>query len=282
MTSLFLTPDNFEFTESELQDIDVVFDYMLDGKIFPIHRIFNYEKNSKDAEYNEALQDFSFRSYRGKDIFKISYDIRPDYQQLLRQFEGSSLRLLIGMNNNSFLCTKNGENYRGYLLSDLTIEDLDIFNTNLTPLRIELSDKKERDTEEIIKVDYRLYDIDKRIVSINIDVTTTDILESASATLSVKYLDTPVDSLILSDITFVDDKNGQIDFDVINYNGGIYKLTSPDSQPTSGCITINSYGYIGRQRYKLRIIAEYTSFLLMSGDDFELMSGDVFDLINTN
>jgi len=283
MTSIFLTPSSFSLTESELQDIDTLFNYMLDGKIFPIHRIFSYETNHKDAEYADALQDFSFRNYRGKDIFKIKYDIRPDYHQLLQQFEGQEMRLIIGMNNNSFLCTQYGDNVRGYLLSDITIEDIEIFNTNLSPLRIELADKKERDSELQVNAGYRLFDLDRRILEVEIDVTTTTTPSNAEATLSVSYLGNPIETLILEDIIFNDDINGDIEFNIINYNGGIYKLYSPDAPPTSGCVTINTYGYIGRQRYKIRIVSTYDSWVLIDGDNFVTINGgDNLVFVNTN
>lgn len=283
MTSLYLTTVNFSLPESELQDIDTLFDYMLDGKIFPIHRIFNYEPLHKEQTYTESIQDFSYRSYRGKDIFKIKYDIRPDYHQLLKQFEGQEMRLIIGINNNSFLCTKYNNNVRGYLLSNITIEDIEIFNTNLSPLRIELADKTERDNELQINSGYRLFDLDRRILNISIDVTTSTTPSEAEATLSALYLGTPIETLVLEDITFNDDINGVIAFDIINYNEGIYKLYSPDKTPTSGCVTINSYGYIGRNKYKLRAIIAYSSWILIGGDNFVTVNGgDNLVFVNTN
>lgn len=280
MTSLFLTPSDFSLLESELNDIDALFNYMLDGKIFPIHRIFSYETNHKEVEYKDALQDFSFRSYRGKDIFKVKYDIRVDYHQLLQQFQGHEMRLIIGVNNNSFLCTESGTNVRGYLLSNITLEDIEIFNTNLSPLRIELANKTERDSEKHVKVDYRLFDLDRRILSVSAIATTNDIGEDLRIILTATFNGVPIDTLVKSDISINDDINGNVEFEFIDYLEGTYKLEGFDAALTKGCLTVTADGYIGRNRYSVTIRATYDNYVFYTGDNYVFMTGDNYVFIN--
>lgn len=282
MTSLFITPADFEMPESDLQDLDTMFDYILDSKIFPIHRIFNYELQHKESVYTESAQNFSYRSYKGKDRFKIKYDIRLDYHQLLKQFEGQNLRLIIGMNNDSFLCTKNGSNVRGFLLSDFTVEDLEVFSTNLAPLRIELGEKSERNHDTYVTAGYQLEDIDRRIATIDVKVTSESILVNPDVIMEVTFQGDPVLNLTASDIVFTDEVNGELPPDVVDYMDGVYKLGAFGAELTRGCVTINAYGYIGRQKYKLEITVPYDNWNLMSGDNFVTMGGDNLIFVNTN
>ena len=276
-TSLIITTDTAYFTEDQLQDVDYMTGRMSSGVVFPIHKIFEISTQNKEIEYKESAQDFSYPTYRGKNINIVKFDLRPDYHYLLKQFEGRSVRVIYCMKNRKFLCKKDGTNYRGFLLSNINIEDIEYFTTNLSPIRLEHYSKTELDLATVIDAGYSIYDIDRRIL--NIEITGT----KDQLNLYVKYLQTGITTIVSSDLTVNDLVNGTLTYSFTNLGLGYYKLTNPNLNFTSGCIQIESEIYIGRAKYRVTVEVTYTNLILMDGDDFVLLDseGSNFDLLNT-
>jgi len=279
-SSLILTLPAFECSESDLQDIDFMIEQMSLGNIFPIHKIFDLGKQDKEPTYNESIQDYSYRGYRGKNIFQAKFDLRLDYHQLLQQFTNRSLRVIYCYNNKSFAVTQNGSNVRGFMLSNLTVEDLDLFATNLSPIRLEHAYKSELDLITIVDTDYQTSEIDRRIVTLETIATETEI------TLSVKFLGNTVSTLSASDVTVTDELHGAVSYSIFNYLGGVYKLSGFNliGSPvviSSGCVGVLSEVYMGRQRYIVEAAISYTVYDTFESGIYETFESGNYELYNT-
>jgi hypothetical protein len=282
ITSLLLTTSDFTLSVSDLQDEDTMFNYMLNGDVFPLHNVFDVVTQTKQIVYTDSLLDNSFRSYRGKDAFTAKYNIRPDYRQLISQFNGhdKDLRLILCFNNEYYLTTQTGSNQRGFKISDINIEDIEILNDFNTPLRIELADKSERDSEVLTNSGYKINNIDRRILSIQTEAT-ADIIS-----LNIEYLGNGITGIVADEITVEDQQYGELTFTTFVPGAGIYQLSDfkfgvSSVSLTGGCISIQTEGYIGRQKYTVEIVITYANFNLLSDDNFTLLSGDNIILINS-
>ena len=269
LTSVLLTTSDFECLETDLQDEDTMFGHFQDGNIFPLHNVHVSESTVKQPNRTESIQDFSYETYPGKDIYSIKYDWRPDYHQLISQFNGQELRVIFGFNNKYYLTTQNGSNVMGFKLSNIKLNDIEIIGTNLSPLLLELGDKQERKSEVYTNAGYKLSDIDRRFISFDISATSTEI------NFTAYFLGNEVTNIISSDVTVTDDANGELTFNFAYYGLG-YLLNSFSDTFTRGCLSVLSEGYIGRTRYVVEAVVPYDNFVFMSGDNFVFMSGDNF------
>jgi hypothetical protein len=271
LTSIIITKPDFEFSE---HDIDSMIEYMAEGNIFPVHRVLEIENQDEQPQYKKSKQDFSFRTYKGKNIQLIKYDFRLDYHQLLRQFEGQKLRVIYCLNNNSLLAVKNGLNYSGFLMSDFTVEDIDLFATNLSPLRIELDIKDEINLMEHIKLDYLITEIDRRIVNIEANV------QSTSVNLFITYLGIGISSFISSDMS-ISDINGFTSFNFTNNGGGGYLLNGLSSDLIQGCINILSEIFVGNVKYSISVAITYHVLEHFESGDYDFFESEKYELFNT-
>jgi hypothetical protein len=279
LTGIYLTPEDAIFTETELQDLDSMFGKMVSAELFPINDVFDVSFTGKAAEYYDSPLDRSFKRYKGKDSYEIKYDLRIDYHHLLRQFESQEMRVIFGIKNRYFLMTKDGDDYKGYKLSDLSLEDIQILTSNLSPLRIELADKSERETEELIYAGYPINQIDRRILSVDVNATSTQL------TMQILFGSNPIDNILQADITLTDQTHGVLTYNQFEYLGGVYELSDFLSGVTSvnltgGCIEIQTEAYIGRQRYIVQAEITVDNFVMMDGNNFVMMDGNNFVFVN--
>jgi hypothetical protein len=269
LTSVYLTPEDFNFPESDLEDEDTMFDHMVDGNIFPLHQVHVTEPQNKNQEFSESLQDFSYKTYPGKDIYSIKFDWRLDYHQLISQFNGQNLRVIFGYNNKKFLTTATGSNVQGFKLSNITLDDIEINGTNLSPLRIELADKAERKVEVLTEAGYSIDRIDRRFTSIEVSATSTEM------NFTMYHLGTEVTNLISTDVTVTDDANGELTFS-FNTSGLGYLLDSFSDTLTRGCLRVVSEGYLGRNRYTAVAVVVYDN--MVWEDDYNMVWEDDYNM----
>lgn len=260
LTSLYLTPIDFTLPETDLQDDDIMFGHMVDGNIFPLHQVHVTENQNKAPNYSESLQDFSYKTYPGKDIYSIKYDWRLDYHQLISQFNGQDLRVIFGYNNKKFLTTVTGSEVQGFKLSNITLDDIEINGTNLSPLRIELADKAERKVEVVTEAGYPIDRIDRRFTSIEVSATSTEM------NFTMYHLGTEVTNIISTDVTVTDDTNGELSFS-FNTSGLGYLLDSFSDTLTRGCLRVVSEGYLGRVRYTAVAAVVYDNMVWEDDDN---------------
>lgn len=269
LTGLLLTDIDFNIPESELQDEDTMFGYFSNGDVLPLHDIHVTEPQNKTPNYTESLQDFTLKTYPGKDIFTVKYDLRIDYHQLISQFNGQNLRVILCFNNKSYLTTQTGSNVQGFRLSNITLEDIEIAGTNLSPLRIELADKSERESEVFTEAGYKIDEIDRRFINIEASTTPTEI------NFTAYFLGDEVTTIISSDVTVTDDTNGELTFS-FNPSGLGYLLDSFSNTLTRGCLKVVSEGYLGRVRYTAVAVVAYDN--MVWEDDYNMVWEDDYNM----
>lgn len=276
ITDLIITLDDFTFTESQAT-VEYLRSQMAEGNVFPLHDVFDINKNNVDPEYKESLQDFTYRSYKGKKIITFIFNWDLTYAQTINQFSGQkNLRVIFGIKHESLYCKNVSDTLNGFKIESIYVEPHEI-DTGLIPVRIELSDIDElKDYGYLIPTDYTISDIDRDYVNITVNAT------SSTMTLSVTHNSDVIEDLVISDVTIKDDINGILTYAVFNESGGIYELGSFSDTLTKGCVIILSEMYLGKQKYYVETVITYTTLELMSGDDFQLMDGtDLLEFMNT-
>ena len=249
--SIFITPTDFTFTESEFIDNDFWYDN-LGVNIFPLHGITAFAPSDVAAKFEESIQDFKYKIDNGKYKQKIKYDWSLDYHQLINELSGQDLRIIY-VSGNVLRAVKDGLEIKGFKTSQFELEKIMFTLGNSTgnsELSIELLDPDELNTlGHEVEVDWQPKKMDRLVLSIDLIFTEDTI------TLSIKHLNTNITGIVSSDITITDNINGNITFTTFVPGDGIYILEGFSDVITVATLTIKSTIYIGCKEVIYKVVA---------------------------
>lgn len=269
--SLFITPDDFSFTEAEFIDDDHWYSE-LGTNIFPLHGVNEFASKDTETKYVTSLQDFDYKINNGKYKHEFKYDWSLDYHKLINEISGQNIKVIY-RSGNVLRATTAGTSISGFTISTVELEKM-LFNSGdsvgNSKLFLEWMDSDELNVYGYeAEVDWNPGKMDRLVLNINLSFATNLI------TMQVRYLNNPISNIASSDITITDEVNGNIGFGVFVPGNGIYQLGDFTNTITRACIYIQSTLYIGAKRFTFTIsVIVINNMLFADGNNVVLADGN--------
>ena len=121
ITDFFLCEKDLLLTEISLSAIR---SEVKNKNIIPLFDCLNFDDKSKDADYEGSEQGFEFKTFDGKYRFEMEFLVKPEYHQLLLNYDYSNLDCFFVDANKNLFIRKSGANYKGFATSMISIEKL--------------------------------------------------------------------------------------------------------------------------------------------------------------
>ena len=273
---VFLTKKDFTITSAQLESDTYLFDQFELGNVIPLHFVLDVIPKNEETEYGKSVQDFTYKLRDGKYRHVLRFDWELAFSQIVESYSGTDLNVIYYDNDQKLILTTDSQGvYRGIKTNRLVLEKPNLFG-NGTEVQYSDLDIEIRDSEEITlngyiaEVDWLPEQIDKRFVSVSVESVGVDYLN-----FIVKRYSQTVDNLSATDVSVTDTKNGILEFSVFNLFAGVYKLSSFNEKLTTGCLSINSSGYLGRTKYQVQIsIIVDSNFVYEDGNNLIYENGD--------
>jgi hypothetical protein len=275
--SLFITPDDFSFTEAEFINDDHWYSE-LGINIFPLHGVNEFASKDTETKYVTSLQDFDYKINSGKYKHEFRYDWSLDYHKLINEISGQKVKVIY-RSGNVLRATTDGTSISGFTIETFELEKM-LFNNGdsvgNSKLFLEWMDSDELNVYGYeAEVDWNPGKMNRLVLNINLSFS-TDLI-----TMQVRYLNNPISNISSSDITITDELNGDVGFGVFVPGNGIYQLGDFTKTITRACIYIQSTLYIGAKRFTYNVVVTVEQNLnFINGDNWELISGENLNLIN--
>ena len=282
LSGIFISLNGFEFSsEEDFQDIDVWQQAMNDGNITPLHYIKEVQPQDQETEYQESIQDFSYRTFKGKYRHRLNYVWTLDKHKLVELMSGGSLPVFHYDRNNNISGTSNGSGgVKGFTTTRIVLEKMIQATQSdpaFSPLDIEYKDSDELNVNGVIKkVEWQPTDIDRLFMSI-----TVEFVDSDNLNFSASYNGEPVEDIEDSEVTVTDYLNGVLSFSTFELGSGTYQLSGFSNTLTSGKLEVITDLYLGCNKYRVTITVDVTNnFIFEDDDNMILEDGDNLILEN--
>jgi hypothetical protein len=272
-----LTKKTFTVTEAQLEDDTYMFDSFEAGDLIPLHLVQSVIPQNEDIQKRTSQQDFEYETRPGKYKHTLRFDWDNAFHQIVETYSGTDLYIIhYDQVGHLILAEESAGIYRGVKTDGLILKKQELFGNGSAPLYSDLGiELKYDETFKVIQVDWLPEQIDKLFVTLDVTSLGVDYLN-----FTVKYNSTDIDTIEASDVSIVDDTNGEISGILLNNASGVYQATNFSETLTTGCLTVNATAYLGRVKYRVQIIVDVTvGFDLLDGDGFDLLDGTEFDLL---
>lgn len=258
IVSLFWVIDEFKFNSvNNFLDFAYWINGIAEKSIFPIHNIVNSESQNEDTSLNESKLRYRFFNHDGKYRFIFSINCDVEFYQKLRSYSGQNFKVyMIDINNNAY-GKKVGASIEPFEVDFIQISKLKFGAASLLPytdIIIDFTNANELDTAYISKIEFDPSEL------INIECSIENIVLDSSDTIIYNVFapgDIPVNGLIVSDFTIVDDITGlKTNVTFTNSGNGEYTFESNENF-YAGNIKLKNDTYNGYALYNFANLPQY-------------------------
>lgn len=277
---LFVHNENVSFPdEDSFIDYEDYITFLESGDLIPLHFIKEFENRSEETTYLESIQDYSYKGRDGRTRHAYKYVWSLDYHQIVEQLDGTNyyiIRIDKNWNVHGVLDElPSGETgIRGFKTNRIILEKLaeaDANNPAFSVLDIEYPD--ETGTRVSKKLNWNPEDVDRLFMSVNVEYA-----DATTLNFSARYRGETVTGIVKNDVTLIDDINGDLQPDVVDLLGGIYRCSNFTSPLTGGQLRIISSLYLGCAIYRITTaVSVATNFDFEDGINYEFEDAVNFD-----
>lgn len=250
ISGVFLAKKDFTITTAELSSNTVMYDAFEDGDIIPLHIAQSIVNSNEETIIQNSLQDYDYKIREGKYKHTLRFDWAEAYHSIVDSYSGTDLYVIYyDANNNLILAEESSGVYRGIKTDSLILQKQLLFTSGseiaYSDLNIELASNE---TIKVIAIDWMPELIDKLFIQVTVVLAGSDFIN-----FTVKNKGANIDTVQAEDVTIIDDQNGEITGIVVSYLLGIYQASNFSSSITTGCLTVSTPIYLGRNKYTATI-----------------------------